>query len=546
MDKDDKDKFNKGNSDDFIIRRKETPSNDSPKRFDEPILRKAPDNKPKSTLVTPSESKKTIVVPDRKPQQQNQRQMYSATPTPNKESEQPKRPQLFEDFGMRRREEQKETKPDLDILGRPRANKPELQPKPQPKPEQKTPNLYVDKDIRLGNMPKPIKPQEKPLVQDPNAKKIEPIKVHPVQPEGQKPKVQFIKPELRVEKEEEIEILGGKKPEQKPIPKPQPKSEPEVIKTTTSTLEKPKKELPEDKSKEAGAKAGSKKYKADTRLNKHAKSLKKYNKEFEKWRKSQEEPLVEEYGDVKVQESRNSERVITTSLILVVLMILSLFLLFYCNIINPTDQEDDGRVRISVDIDDDAFLDVDAYGNIIEREIFPGDYIDFNIVATNAYNIKGDNATEFTWDTVFVRYKIYLRIDGVAYETVKVNISNQGEKDVPVIIPTIDGENFQTYDKEKEDEFTDPITGEPIVTYSDGYYYYNGLLSYNQNILLCTGVLFNGDAIIPEFATKDAELVVEIQSATADYTSIRERTIWDKAPQTWINYIHKYYFSNIS
>ena len=348
--------------------------------------------------------------------------------------------------------------------------------------------------------------------------------------------------------EKEAEVVAEQKPVEKKVEKKEPpKEEIQVVKTTTSTLKKKTTEIPEDMSQEGGAHAGSEKYKADTRLDKRAKSLKKYGREFEKWRKSQEVDEEEEIeGDVRVKEGRNSERVVTIALTLVVIMILSIFLLFYCNIIVPNDNYDDGRVRISVEIEKDPFTEIDINGNVREKVLFPGDYIDFEIKATNAYNITGDNATAFIWDSIFVRFKMFLRIDGVNYESVRVNINNTGPRDAPVIIPTMDMSLFQTYDAEKESQYIDPIKQAPIVEASDGYYYYNGILGHNETLILCEGVLLNGDAIIPEFAGKRVELVVEIDAATADYTSIRERTIWSEAPQYWIEYMHDTHFPHIA
>lgn len=365
-------------------------------------------------------------------------------------------------------------------------------------------------------------------------------------PEKKQPDV--IKGIYKPPEEKPAEVVAEQKPPEKHVEKKEPpKEEIQVVKTTTSTLKKKTTEIPEDMSQEGGAHAGSEKYKADTRLDKRAKSLKKYGREFEKWRRSQEVPEEEEIeGDVRVKEGRNSERVITIALTLVVIMILSIFLLFYCNIIVPNDDYDDGRVRISVEIEKDPFTDIDIAGNVSEKIIFPGDYIDFDIKATNAYNITGDNATSFIWDSIFVRFKMYLRIDGIAYESVRVNINNTGPRDAPVLIPEIDMSLFQTYDADKEAQYIDPIKQAPIVESSDGYYYYNGILGYNETLNLCSGVLFNGDAIIPEFAGKRVELVVVIDAATADYTSIRERTIWDLAPQAWITYMHDTHFPNIA
>ena len=384
--------------------------------------------------------------------------------------------------------------------------------------------------------PEPItfkKPEIKPKQADDGI--IEQKKVVEHKPKAEQVLIEATEEEKQAQKKAEKAEAAEKKPEI------------QVVKTTTSTLKKrPGTEIPEDQSQEIGAKAGSSKYKADTRLDKRAKSLKKYGREFERWRKSQEAPDNEEIeGDVRVKEGRNSEKVITTALVLVVIMVLSIFLLFYCNIINPADNMDDGRVRISVEIDKSAFTDVDIYGNVTDRIIFPGDKFDFNIITTNAYNITGDNATAYEWDNVFVRFKIYLRIDGEVYESVKVNINGEGTKEVPVIIPTINPDLFQTYDKEKEDKYYDYIKDAPIVEASDGFYYYNGILNYNETLILCSGILLNGDAIIPDFAGKRAELVVVVDAATADYTSIRHRAIWEHAPQTWVEYMHDTHFPDL-
>ena len=574
---DDKDKKN---FDDLIIHKKESSEKqEAPKTFDAIITRKDENkSQTKTSLVTPNNPKIDIDRPKQKDVKSPNNVKTNLYENPFEKEPVKSKKQMMEDFSFSKpndvvlptrsgfsvknpNKNASKEKPEKVELFKTSETKKEEQktqntpPQRKQKEQVKTQIIDIDKDVRLGKVsvkrPNALD-KTKPIRQDPTAKDkptVEPINfVKPnIKDNKQKTQnVEIIKKQPEEEKPE-LKILGEEPQKVEKKAQPPKSTEPEVHKTTTSTLKrKPGTEIPEDQSLEIGAKAGSKKYKADTRLDRRARSLKKYGKEFEKWKKSQEVPEDDEYieGDVRVSEGRNSERVITTALVLLVIMILCLFLLFYCNIIVPNDNYDDGRVRISVEIDKDSFYDVDISGNVSEKVVFPGDYIDFDVIATNAYNIKGDNATSFIWDSIFVRFKMYLRIDGEDYENVTVNISNQGEKTVPVIIPTISENTFQTYDKAKEDQFIDQITGKPIVSESDGYYYYNGILDYNQSISLCTGILLNGDAIIPDFANKRCELVVVVEAATADYTSIRERTIWDKAPQTWINFMHDNYFQS--
>lgn len=575
---DDKDKKN---FDDLIIRKSESKSKNVPNDFDALITRKSDSNSnkstPKSTLVTPSSPNIDINRAEKKTQIRGTTSGIVTDMSDNpfkKEDTKPK--QTILDSSSKIPDPVLPTRSGFSVKN-PSKNAGNTGPKPQKMdlldpivPSNTSRSSATDLPSRkptIDTTPKSTIPDRtgKVSVARPTGEKIteKPNVVSGSQKTAEP--INFKKPDIKKKEEKDANILKQKvgetkKPqpdiivdEKKPIEKRQapatPKpEEPQVIKTTTSTLKKKKPtEIPEDISQDIGAKAGSKKYKADTRLDRRAKSLKKYGKEFERWRRSQEIPEEEEIeGDVRVKEGRNSERVITTALILVVIMILSLFLLFYCNILVPDDNYDDGRIRISVEIEKEPFTDVDILGNVSEKVIFPGDYIDFNITATNAYNIMGDNATSFIWDSIFLRFKIYLRIDGEMYENVKVNINNTGTKTVPVLIPTIAGDDtFQTYDPEKEALYIDPIKNAPIVEASDGFYYYNGILDYNQSLTLCEGVLFNGDAIIPEFANKRVELVVVVDAATSDYTSIRERTIWEEAPQAWIEYMHETYFSDI-
>ncbi len=562
------------NFDDLIIRRVEPEKKESAPQKSDAIITRRTDidtTKPKSSLVTPAQKIDITRAPEKekkeqeKAKQEPQNQIKTDMSQNPFEKEKPKSSnEMVRDFNFEKpndpvlptrtgfsvknpnKSASKESPKKVEVITRIDPINAEMSKDKITRVEQSKPKVdTIDQaEVEKIRVKRPGTVDDKPIVQDPNAK--------------DRQKVEFVKPEIKkepqpqvIEKVEpekpEVQILGEVPKPEKQKKEPPKQTEPEVHKTTTSTLKKkPGTEIPEDASLDKGAKAGSKKYKADTRIDRRAKSLKKYGKEFEKWKRSQELPEDDEYieGDALVKEGKNSERVITTALVMCVILVLSLFLLFYCNIIVPNEQYDDGRVRISVEIDKDAFYDVDIYGNLTEKEVYPGDYIDFNVKATNAYNIKGDNATSFIWDSIFVRFKVFLRIDGVDYETVKINLSNTGVREVPVIIPTITEDIFQTYDKELEDEFVDQITGLPIVQQSDGFYYYNGILDYNQSLDLCRGILLNGEAIIPEFANKRVELVFIVDAATADYTSIRERTIWPEAPQTWINYMHDKYFPN--
>lgn len=581
------DKNNK-NFDDLIIQKKESKSNKVPNEFDTLITS---NSKPKSSVVSPSSPKINIDRAASKSQSTSPSGISSGMSSNPFEKEAPKsRSEMRNTYGMEDpgdiilptktgfsvKNPSKDTErsrrprdvgasttptevelfvPNIEGGARKTSGTPAF-PSRRPTPTQPTAKP-VSRDGKVsvssttgGATAKPTRQVTPEQPKSPDIVTFEKTAKKAVEDEKAK-QPQII--EKKVEEPKKAEVIVGeqeKKAQATPQKKDQkPVVETPVVKTTTSTLKKkPGTVIPEDKSQEGGAKAGSKKYKADTRLDRRARSLKKYGKEFEKWRRSQEVPEDEEFieGDVLAREGRHSERVITTALVLVVVMVLSMFLLFYCNILVPGDQYDDGRVRISVEIEKDPFTEVDINGNITEKIMFPGDYIDFDIKATNAYNIAGDNATAFIWDSVFVRFKIYMRIDGEAYEEVRVNINNLGTKTVPVLIPTMPANLYHKYTKELEDQYIDPIKQRPIIEESDGYYYYNGILNYNETLTLCEGLLLNGDAIIPDFANKRAEIVIVIDAATADYTSIRERTIWETAPQYWIEYMHDTYFSHIA
>ena len=71
-------------------------------------------------------------------------------------------------------------------------------------------------------------------------------------------------------------------------------------------------------------------------------------------------------------------------------------------------------------------------------------------------------------------------------------------------------------------------------TYSDGFYYYNGVLSPSEQINLCDSLTFSS-LIDNQFQDKNISLIFNIEAIQAENEAYKE--IWSDAPYEWMEII---------
>lgn len=180
-------------------------------------------------------------------------------------------------------------------------------------------------------------------------------------------------------------------------------------------------------------------------------------------------------------------------------------------------------VRISVNMDNafDEFFDIDETGEAIPRLINPGDSFNLRIVARNSNDIEGDEGAE-NWYPVYLRFSVWLEIDGVKYPNF-VQIS-PNEEDFMTFDPLVE-QNYYNYNNEQ------------VVSVDDGYYYYTDKLDPNNELVLIESITFNPEDITEMIGGMVADLVVEVD-VLDEFSAILNRDPWIYAPEEWVRYMN--------
>lgn len=212
---------------------------------------------------------------------------------------------------------------------------------------------------------------------------------------------------------------------------------------------------------------------------------------------------------------------ITVILLVLLIAVVALGVFLY---IRQTTKYEEQYIRVSVSMTNrEIFYDTQVTGELIPKDVSPGDRFALNIVASNSNNIAGDNDID-EWLTIYVRFKITLIVNGVEYE------------DYIYIEP--DTETWERYDKDVEDTYLNSSTDRtPVVKEDDGYYYCRKVLWPNEKVTIINWLRFSETKITEVIGGNDAVLKVDIEALEAIPNIVKNREIWSNAPQHWVEYI---------
>ena len=225
--------------------------------------------------------------------------------------------------------------------------------------------------------------------------------------------------------------------------------------------------------------------------------------------------------DIAARKQETVNVVLTVVLFLMLVAVLTMGIYLYLQKVTSYDGD---YIRVSVSMTNkDIFYDTEVSGDRIPKSVSPGDKFNLNIIAKNSNNIMGDT-DEDIWTSIYVRFKMTLIVNGVEY------------KDFIYVEP--DEEIWQRYNKEIEDNYliseNDPT---PVVKEDDGYYYCRLILMPNEEVTVIDVLRFSEKNITEVVGGNDAVLKVQIEALESIPNILKNREIWDKAPQDWVLYM---------
>ena len=225
--------------------------------------------------------------------------------------------------------------------------------------------------------------------------------------------------------------------------------------------------------------------------------------------------------DIAARKQETVNVVLTVILFLMLVAVLTMGIYLYLQKVTSYDED---YIRVSVSMTNkDIFYDTEVSGDRIPKSVSPGDKFKLNIVARNSNNIMGDTDDDI-WTSIYVRFKMTLIVNGVEY------------KDFIYVEP--DPEIWQRYNKEIEDNYliseNDPT---PVVKEDDGYYYCRLILMPNEEVSVIDELRFSEKYITEVVGGNDAVLKVQIEALESIPNILKNREIWDKAPQDWVLYM---------
>lgn len=225
--------------------------------------------------------------------------------------------------------------------------------------------------------------------------------------------------------------------------------------------------------------------------------------------------------DLAVRRRETLNVVLIVLLFLLLIAVLTLGIYLYLQKITAYDED---YIRVSVSMTNkDIFYETDVSGDLIPKNVSPGDTFKLNIIARNSNAITGDTDGE-DWTPIYVRFKITLIIDGVSYD------------DFIYVEPN--SENWERYNKEIEDGYLiSEANPTPIVKEDDGYYYCRLILEPNQQVTVIDWLRFSEEHITELVGGNDAVLQVSIEALEAIPNILKNREIWNNAPQHWVLYM---------
>lgn len=222
------------------------------------------------------------------------------------------------------------------------------------------------------------------------------------------------------------------------------------------------------------------------------------------------------------QRKKESLNVILTVLIL--LLLLGVLIMGVFLYLEKVTRYDDDYIRVSVSMTNkDIFYDTVVEGELIPKDVSPGDTFSLNIIARNSNSITGDEGDE--WTSIYIRFRIFLKVNGVEYPE--------------FIYIEPNAEIWEKYNKEIEDTYlqseSNPV---PVVTVDDGYYYCRLILRPNEQVTVIDKLRFSEKHITEAVGGNKAVLEVEIEALDASVPQVlKDRTVWENAPQNWVLYM---------
>lgn len=178
-------------------------------------------------------------------------------------------------------------------------------------------------------------------------------------------------------------------------------------------------------------------------------------------------------------------------------------------------EEEEYDVRVSMQFENKSSLTViSESGKEQLRKVDPGDILKVGAQVRNADNIEGDIDIGQTPENVYVRFKLTFELDY--------------EERYDVLIPNVDERLWYRYNAEDERKLLDGVKED------DHYYYFKGVLAYQQSVKLFTEMLVDGNAITCDDGGKYGQIQVYVEVIKADLLRVKAGAVWASAPRSWI------------
>lgn len=210
------------------------------------------------------------------------------------------------------------------------------------------------------------------------------------------------------------------------------------------------------------------------------------------------------------------KRILIILLVLILLAGIGFAIYFFTK--NTGSVTSGGVIKLSISVDE--YLDNISpdMPTLSTSKVYPGDKFSVRCLIRNADNISGDNDT--TGQSIFIRYKVSLEIDGNSYNNI-----------VLPVISDLAKENWHVYNPDEE-----------VDTYVwDGYYYYYGALISDQSLTLFDEICFDFHNTTNNLGGRDAKIVISVEAVQADVANIgvESSNAWNTAPRRWITNMQK-------
>ncbi len=221
---------------------------------------------------------------------------------------------------------------------------------------------------------------------------------------------------------------------------------------------------------------------------------------------------------LKGEFGKNMKVILAIVLVIIILIILAIFIIFIGR--NTANVGEIYDIRLSMKIENKSALSmITETGDVVLRELYPGDVLPLRSSAHNSNEYRGDvlaNNANIP-PSVYIRYKIVLILDYKERTDAVAPIFSEEWSDA-----------WYRYNAEDEEKFTNGMQ------YDDGYYYYRGVVAFNGNVELFTELELVGESFDCDDGGKygQIQVIVEAIEVRSDGEIGRER--WPSAPRHWV------------